>query len=561
MKILLTTLHSKYVHASLALPYLKAYCQDICPDMVIREYSVNEPKEVVLAEIMSLHPQVICFSVYLWNRRATLDLAACIRRIDPAIKIVLGGPEVSFEEDLFFDRFEVDAIIRGEGEIPLRHLLAAWQKDQLPTALAGLQLPTVQNPVDTSLLTSLDAIPSPFQAGLVDLSKGLVYFESSRGCPYSCSFCMSSLDKRVRSFSMERIQADLLLLLQNRVSLIKFVDRTFNYDPARAYELFSFILANNIASQFHFEIGAHLLDEQTLRLLEKVPQGVFQFEIGVQSTLPETLQLVRRQASLEKLEQNIRRLKQRTAVHVHLDLIAGLPGESYQQFLRSVDRTCALGPDHLQLEPVKLLPGAPLRAQVNNWGIRFDPQPPYTILAADSISFDELERIRGIGRLLDLVVNSGRFHHSLNGLQALGLTISTVLEGLDRFWRDNDLYRQGRSLRALYFEVDGYLQKNFSGLELLRLRECLGRDFAGHERVVSGSAPDFFDVKLSAAEVAAVKQCLKAELAHLERQGKIQYFAAAFQHLPDYPAGRTLLLFLYHSKTASGLEVKELAVR
>lgn len=559
MKTLLTTLHSKYVHASLALPCLAAYCGRDCGEIVIEEYTVNEPKESVLAQIVDCRADVICFSVYLWNRLATLELVNCLKRIDPELRIVLGGPEISFENNEFFDAFPADVLVCGEGEIPLHHLLSRWHRGESVEPFPGIMIPGQLNRCEWSLLTSLDAIPSPFSAGLTDLNRGLVYFESSRGCPYSCSFCMSSLDKKVRSFSMERIQRDLLLLIRNRVPLIKFVDRTFNYDSKRSREIFSFILENNISSQFHFEIGAHLLDKETLELLESVPDGVFQFEIGVQSTLPQTLNHVGRVAPLDRLAENVRYLVERTAIHLHLDLIAGLPGENYQHFLKSIDWVYALGSGHLQIEPVKLLPGAPLRKEAERWGIRFDPNPPYTILCSDEMSFDDLERLRGLGRLFDLLINSQRFTYLLDGLISHFGRISLMLADLDSYWREKRFYRQSRSLRDLYLLVDLYLCDRFTGIQSETFRELLARDYAHHERVVVGNVPDFYDIQLSDEETAAVRSRVKEEVRTLERSGKVQYFAAAFHHLEDENK-REIMIFLYVSKTASGLVVKELSL-
>ncbi|SEA12517.1 anaerobic magnesium-protoporphyrin IX monomethyl ester cyclase [Desulfuromusa kysingii] len=557
MLTLLTTLHSKYIHASLALPCLAAYCGDACGEIMIREYSVNEPKEIVLAQIVACEAEVICFSVYLWNRVETLELVACLKRINPQLKIVLGGPEVSFETREFFQHHPVDALICGEGEIPLRRLLSTWQQGQTLPPVAGIQTPEHPEHKDLDLLESLDAIPSPFAAGLVDLTRGLVYYESSRGCPYTCSFCMSSLDDRVRSFSLERIKADLQILMDGRVAKIKFVDRTFNYNKQRTLEIFSFILKHNICSHFHFEIGAHLLDEAALKLLEQVPEETFQFEIGVQSTLPETLQRVGRDASLQSLADNVHFLRSKTNIHLHLDLIAGLPGESYLQFLHSIDWVIGLNAHHLQIEPVKLLPGAPLRLQAQNWGIEYDPSPPYTILKSEQLGFDDLERLRGIGRLLDLFVNSGRFAFVLQKLITHFSRLSLLLEDLDRFWRQSGLYAQSLSLTGQCLAFDRYLQQSFSGAELLAYRELLGRDYAHHQRVVAGSAPEFFNTDLSAEESKAARVRVKQEWEALNRKGKVQYFTAVFYSLPDYP-GRTVLIFLYPVKNATGLQVKEL---
>ncbi len=557
MRTLLTTLHSKYIHASLALPCLATYCRDSCGEILIREYSVNEPKEIVLAQIAAIDADVICFSVYLWNRVATLEIVDCLKRINPVVKIILGGPEVSFEENNFFQKHPVDAVICGEGERPLRSLLSVLEQGVEMPALAGVKMPHFLEDTDQCLLESLDHIPSPFAAGLVDLSRGLVYYESSRGCPYTCSFCMSALDQQVRSFSLERIKSDLKLLMVNRVKNIKFVDRTFNYNQHRSRDIFNFILQNNDCSHFHFEVGAHLLDTATLELLQQVPEGMFQFEIGVQSTLPETLQNVGRQASLERLAENIRFLRKNTKVHLHLDLIAGLPGEDFSQFLNSIDWVSALNAHHLQIEPVKLLPGAPLRLQAKRWGIEYDPNPPYTILKSSDLPFFDLERLRGIGRLLDLFVNSGRFPFLLMRLTADFFRLSLLLESLDRYWRKENLYVQSLSLRDQYMAIDSYLRESFDGNVLAAYRELLGRDYAYHQRVVGGSAPDFFNTELTDEENAAVRGRVKQELEGMKRSGKVQYFAAVFEFMSD-PPQRAVLLYLYPPKNAVGWQVKEL---
>ncbi|SHI47781.1 anaerobic magnesium-protoporphyrin IX monomethyl ester cyclase [Malonomonas rubra DSM 5091] len=556
MRTLLTTLHSKYIHASLALPCLAAFCGDDCGELLIREYTVHEPKESLLAKIIACNADVVAFSVYLWNRQLTLELVNCLKLIDPQLKIVLGGSEISFEPDYFFQQHPVDALICGEGELPLRQLLSAWQRGEDPQLIPGLRLPSAPQENGRSELERLAELPSPFAAGLVNLQRGLVYYESSRGCPYSCSFCMSALDDRVRSFPMPRIFSDLQFLIDAGVKQIKFVDRTFNYSNERSREIFEFILQKNRSSHFHFEIGAHLLDGKTLQLLERVPDDMFQFEIGVQSTLPETLAQIGRTASLEKLEENVRRLRQKENIHLHLDLIAGLPGEGYQHFMASLDRVAALQPHHLQVEPVKLLPGAPLRSQAAELGLKFDPLPPYSILRSPDIDYCQLEKLRGISRLLDLLVNSERFKHLLPLLIESFGGLSACLENLDSFWRSENLYDSPQALRQLAFSLDRYLQKSFSGDVLQRYREALARDYAHQERVVSGSEPSFFDCRINDLEKELVRQRVKQEVELLERSGKVQYFAGRFNSLPEAPDG-CLLIFIYQTKSRKGQKVKE----
>jgi len=561
MRTILATLHSKFIHPSLALPCLAAYCGEACGELRIREFTVHEPKENVLSALLAEDPDVIVFSVYLWNRRETLELVDALAVARPRLRLVLGGPEVSFDGPGLFARHPgLSVLVRGEGEIPMRGLLSAWAKGEEPEGVPRLirrKDGAVAEGPDGPPLADLDALLSPFGLGLVDLGRGFVYLETSRGCPYACSFCMSALDERVRSFSMDRIREDLRLLMDAGVPKVKLVDRTFNYDAARARKIWSFILENNRTSHFHFEIGAHLLDEASLDLLERVPEGMFQFEIGVQSTLPATLDAIGRRASLERLEANVRRLRSAGNIHLHLDLLAGLPGEDYRRFLASIDRVAALEPHHLQIEPVKLLPGSPLRAEAAARGIRFDPNPPYTVLATADLAFADIERLRGISRLFDLTWNSGHFAGFLQGLaQACG-GLSAGLERLQEFWRAQGLFRHPLSRRGLFEHIWDFVRNGFDGEECESLRELLGRDFAASERVVPGKAPGFLDTDLNEAQRAAVRDEARRQTEAVRGRGvKIQHFAARFARLPDLPRPG-VLLFIYRTKTGRGMEVKE----
>lgn len=561
MRTLLTTLHSKFIHPSLALPCLAAYGGFECGELLIREFTVHEPKENILAALLAEAPDVIAFSVYLWNRRETLELVDALALVRPGLRLVLGGPEVSFDDaELFARHGGLTALIRGEGEIPLRALLGAWARGEepgiIPRVLRRDGEELIEGP-DGPLLDPLDELPSPFQLGLVDTGRGFVYLETSRGCPYTCSFCMSALDQRVRSFSMERIRADLDWLLEREIPKIKLVDRTFNYHAERAREVFAYILAHNRNSHFHFEIGAHLLDDATLDLLEQVPAGMFQFEIGVQSTLPETLAAIGRQAPLDRLTENVSRLRRVGNIHLHLDLIAGLPGEGFGDFLASIDRVAALKPHHLQIEPVKLLPGAPLRLQAEDFAIRFDPHPPYTVLATADLNFADLERLRGIGRLMDLTFNSGRCDRFLAGLTEACGGLAAGLTQLEEYWRRTGLFRHPLSQRGIFEGLAAFVAAEFSGKTGEELREQVARDFAHSERVVPGNAPDFFDTVLDGDEERWVREEVRQKQETIKGQGiKLQHFAARFRHLPDHPRP-TLMLFLYYTETGRGLRVED----
>jgi anaerobic magnesium-protoporphyrin IX monomethyl ester cyclase len=557
MRTLLTTLHSKFIHNSLALPCLVAYCGDDCGELLIREFTTHEPRESILAILLSEKPDVVAFSVYLWNRRETLDLVDALSVAQPSIKIILGGPEVSFDgPEIFASHPGITALIHGEGEGPLRDLLTAWQNGQQPEAVQRTTLRNgkkLTSGPDSPPLAQLDTIPSPFLLGLTDLQRGFVYYETSRGCPFRCSFCLSARDNTMRSFSMERIQRDLRLLMDNEVAKIKLVDRTFNYNAKRAREIFSFILQHNRSSHFHFEIAAHLLDDETLTLLQAVPKDMFQFEIGVQSTLESTLDAIDRKVNLKKLEENVHRLLESDCIHLHLDLVAGLPGDSYTSFIDSIDRVIELKPHHLQIEPVKLLPGSPLRDQAEELHIRFDPNPPYTILGSPDFSYDDLQRLQEISRLLDLTYNSGCFDSFLNSLTKAKESFAKGLVWLAREWHKRDLFRFPINRQAIYHNLAQIVRDNIDASLQQHLLDQLAYDYARSERVVINRIPDFFNTTLGPKEMDWAKAIVQNKTELIRGQGvKLQYFVCRFASMDD-----TVYLFLYLTQTGKKMQVEE----
>lgn len=425
MKLLLATLHAKQAHASLALPTLAAVCSDVAGVSIhVGEYTVNERLETILARLVALEADVVAFSCYIWNIGQTLQLAAELKLITPHCYIVLGGPEVSFgSHELMAAHAAIDCIVRGEGEATLVELLPLLAEcpGQPPTddrlaGVCGISFRSGADIVTTperSAIMDLDAFPSPFAAGLVATNKPLVYYETARGCPFSCAFCLSSQEGRVRAYSFARVQSDLALLIDRGVETIKLVDRTFNYDAVRANQLWEFILRRNRTSRFHFEIAADLLTEDNLRLLQRVPADMFRFEIGVQSVAATTLASVARKSDLEKLFANVARLRAETAITLHLDLVAGLPGEDLPGFSRSLGRLLAARPDHIQVEAVKVLKGTAMRKIAREQGYLFSPYPPYRILKNPWLSFADISRIETAAQALERFYNSGRFRATL----------------------------------------------------------------------------------------------------------------------------------------------------
>jgi anaerobic magnesium-protoporphyrin IX monomethyl ester cyclase len=500
MNILLTTLHAKYSHASLALPCLAAGCSDL-PGVavIIREYTVNEPREHLLRLIMSERADMVAFSCYIWNIEKTLRIASDIKKIAPETRIVLGGPEVSFGAfELMHDHPAVDFVIKGEGEAVFRQLVEALA-GQGPERPSYSSLEEIDNlffregrdisagPHSRGYL-QLDSIPSPFEAGLVDMNKPLTYYETSRGCPFSCAFCLSSVEGQVRSYSMERIRRDLLLLMQKEVQQIKLVDRTFNYDARRADEIWSFILEHNHGSHFHFEIAADLLSDTSIDILTRVPTDTFRFEIGVQSASADTLKQVNRTADLGRIFYVIRKLRAETRIELHLDLVAGLPGEDYAAFLTSLQAVAELHPHQIQVEPLKVLKGSPMREIAAREDYYFSATPPYTILRNPWLSYDDIGRIESIGRLLDLFYNHGGFGTALKLLTG-STPLSTVLDRMATTAAGQAL--SGLSSLRLYELFFRLAATCCVAEDTGLLADALFFDFCCHEMPRQGKLPQF----------------------------------------------------------------------
>jgi anaerobic magnesium-protoporphyrin IX monomethyl ester cyclase len=499
MKILLATLHAKYSHASLALPCLAVYCQDI-PEVAItiREWTVNEPREHILRLVMAEQAELIAFSCYIWNIEQVLRIAADIKKIAPHVHIVLGGPEVSFAIfDLMNDNPAVDFVIKGEGEDVFKQLLVTLMQPHSGARNASMAeisnlfyrdgSDIASGPLNGNHL-KLDDLPSPFEAGLVDFSKPLVYYETSRGCPFSCAFCLSSVEGAVRSFGMERIKKDLLFLMGNNVAQIKLVDRTFNYDAARADNIWRFILDHNKNSHFHFEISADLLTDSNIDLLTQVPENTFRFEIGIQSASQTVLEQVKRTADLQRAFTNIRRLLTETKIEIHLDLIAGLPGEGYDDFLASLQTVAALQPHEIQIEPLKLLKGAPMRAIGRDNGYSFSESPPYTLLNNPWLSFADICRIETIGRLLDLFSKHGGFKTAFQAMERHN-HLAATLDMMSRQAGNENL--SSLSCRRVFELFARLTAHQLPATERQLLHDALFFDFCKSEMPLMGRLPEF----------------------------------------------------------------------
>ncbi|MBT0663614.1 B12-binding domain-containing radical SAM protein [Geobacter pelophilus] len=570
MKILLTTLHAKYAHASLALPSLLAACEGISGmTPVIREFTVNERLDTILRTLVAEEAQAVAFSCYIWNIELTLKLVADLKLIAPGTFIILGGPEVSFDPvEQLSQNPGVDCIVCGEGEASFRELASLLASSPLPlpgdelAAIAGLCCRLGEEIVTTGERQqpgNLDMLPSPFQAQLVNLSKPLVYYETARGCPFSCAFCISSLEKGVRSYSMPRIKQDLGLLMAQQVQTIKFVDRTFNYDASRADDIWEFILANNRGSRFHFEIAADLLTESNLAVLAKVPADCFNFEIGVQSTSKETLDQVSRKTDLKKLFANVGRLRRQTAVELHLDLVAGLPGEDLSGFLASLQTLMEAWPHHIQVELLKVLKGSPMRSIAEKHGYAYSAAPPYRIHHTPWLGFGDVVRIETIAELIERIYNSGRFATTLRCV-AETMPLSRFFAELAAHWGDS-LQLTGQ-LSPLYQSLWDFMEGNLPQETLPLLHDALRYDFclAGYP---TGTLPGFFTIHEAEASPTADRLSMPeiARLLQLPKSCRIRTFTGSFHHdfrTKPWTDNPITLTFVYWTVTNNKTEISVL---
>lgn len=476
MKVLLTTLNSKFIHSNLAIRYLAAYCHDLPVQMELTEFNINQQQDYILAQIYKATPDIIGFSCYIWNIEPTLELCSNLRKVLPQVRIVLGGPEVSFDaETLMIDHPYINHIVRGEGEATFREFLVSLLhlEQDADTKSAGWAIPGLTSRIkqqiisgpERPLIANLDEIPSPFLKGVdtgEDFANKLVYYESSRGCPFNCQYCLSSTFRGVRTFSMERIKEDLSRLINAEVAKVKFVDRTFNFDPKHALQILRFLLESPQKTTFHFEITAHLMTDELLELLKEAPVGLFQFEIGVQSTHQPTLRAIKRADDFVRLQEVVQVVAGYRNIHLHLDLIAGLPGEDYLQFQQSFNDVFKLHPDDLQLGFLKLLKGSGIRQDAEKYGYRYTDRAPYEILSNDLLSFGELLELKMVEDLLETYYNSHKFELSLDFIikRCYGRQPFNFFKNLKDYWEEQGYHHRPHKDVTLYQILqEFYVQK------------------------------------------------------------------------------------------------------
>ena len=438
MKILLAACNAKYIHSNPAVYDLKAYAAAYKDSVQIKEFTINQPKDEIMKEIYRSGADVVCFSCYIWNISFVRELIRDLKKILPDTAFWAGGPEVSFHAKNFLeDMPQVTGIMKGEGEETFLALAGYYLegKGRLEE-ISGIVFRKENKIVDNGFREPVDLDRIPFiYENPENFENRIIYYESSRGCPFSCSYCLSSIDRKLRFRSLSLVKKELQFFLDHRVPQVKFVDRTFNCRHEHAMEIWKYILEHdNGVTNFHFEVSADLFREDELELISRMRPGLIQLEIGVQSANPETLEAVHRKTDLEKLRRNVEKIRSFHSVHQHLDLIAGLPCEDYESFRRSFDFVYSMKPDQLQLGFLKVLKGSLMEEKAREYGITCKSLEPYEVLSTRWISYEEILKLKTVESMVEVYYNSGQFQYTLNWLMGFWEDAFSFYEDLGRFY-------------------------------------------------------------------------------------------------------------------------------
>ncbi|MBQ7900339.1 MAG: B12-binding domain-containing radical SAM protein [Clostridia bacterium] len=476
MKFLLAAINAKYIHSSLAVRCIHRAVKDDF-DVEMCEYTINDSMSHILAGIYRAKADVVAFSCYIWNFSMVLTLCDNLKKASPDTMIVLGGPEVSYSPvEILQKHSSPDAVVIGEGEVTVHELFEALENRKGLSDIRGIAYRHGGGVVQNSHrepVSYLDDLPFVYDDTIDTYKNHIIYYESSRGCPFSCSYCLSGERGRVRFLSMERVKKDIDFFVAHKVPLVKFVDRTFNADKARAKEIFKYIIDTAADTKFHMELAGDLLDDETIQLLSTAPPDIMQFEIGVQTTNTQTMDAINRKIRWEPLADNIRKLMANGNIHVHLDLIAGLPHEDLQSFKRSFNDVMALGADVLQLGFLKILDGSAIKEQTDKYGYRYTTNAPYEIISNNFISYDEILFLHEFEDVFERYYNNGGFDKSMKVLfDAYDNNYFALFEDITRCFTKNNLFDISLSKQRLYD-----ILHDFAESKKIDITECLKFDY------------------------------------------------------------------------------------
>lgn len=487
-KVILAALNAKYIHSNLALRYLSRFQNNNQKHHVeTMEFTINQRLDFIAEELFRKQPDVVLFSCYIWNVEMLRQLCPILKKIMPDCVIGFGGLEVSYESETFLrENPAVDFVMRGEGELVftkyLEHLDAGnpatlGEIESLTYRQNGEIFSTPQmHPMDLALL------PFPYEDDFSDVQNQIIYYESSRGCPYHCGYCLSSVENGVRFVPLDKVLPDLQKFLDKNVPQVKFIDRTFNCKKSHAMAIWKYLHEHdNGVTNFHFEITADLIDQETIDFLKTVRKGLFQFEIGVQSTNPQTIRAINRNVDFAALSEIVQQIKDGGNIHQHLDLIAGLPYEDYDSFGRSFNDVYALHPEQLQLGFLKVLKGSMLHQKQKEFEIVYHDTAPYEVLTTHELPYADTLRLKYVEEMVETYYNSGRFLHTLAYLVPLYESPFAFFEALSQFWVGENYHYLGVSRMGLFDVLWRFVEQN-PKVDKRKLQWEMKFDIALHEK-------------------------------------------------------------------------------
>ena len=530
MKILLVAINAKYIHSNLAVYCLKAYAeknmpQDVNVQIELAEYTINQNRDEILKDIYRRQAEMVCFSCYIWNLDYVESMIRDVKKVMEDVIIWVGGPEVSYDSRETLGRLpELTGVMKGEGEKTFAKLCEVYGKRSETSELSLEQIDGITFRCPDGTICErpwrepMDLSEVPFvYHDMKKFENKIIYYETSRGCPFSCSYCLSSIDKRLRFRSLDLVFGELQFFLDHKVPQVKFVDRTFNCKHDHAMAIWKYIHEHdNGITNFHFEVAADLLNDEEIRLIRQMRPGLIQLEIGVQSTNTDTIREIRRTMRLEEVREHVARIKEKGNIHQHLDLIAGLPYEDIKSFRKSFDDVYSMRPDQLQLGFLKVLKGSHMQEMQQVYELRYKDEPPYEVLSTKWLPYSDVIELKGIEEMVEIYYNSGQFTHVVEALVENYVSAYQMYRDLWQYYEDHDYMGIQHRRSARYEIVLDFVKEKYPEQADV-MRELLTYDYYLREN--AKSRPEF------AGEDATDKRFVRAFYEEEEKERK---------HLPGY---------------------------
>ena len=578
MKYLLVAVNAKYIHSNLAVYSLKTYGEKYGlsrgrdnVEIEIAEYTINQYKEEILSDIYMRKPDVIGFSCYIWNIVLIKDVIKDFKKICPNVKIWVGGPEVSYNmEQVLRDNGSIDYVMYGEGEKIFKEVIEAYSRNSLEESLSdikGLAYRQDGNIIINSPMPLIDMSSIPFTYNdMKEFENKIIYYETSRGCPFSCSYCLSSVEKKLRFRDIDIVKKELKFFIDNNTKQVKFVDRTFNCNHSHAMEIWKFIKENdNGITNFHFEIAADIMTKEEIELISTMRQGLIQLEIGVQSVNLDTLSAINRKTAIQKIADVTKKIKSYGNIHQHLDLIAGLPYEDYESFKHSFNVVYAMKPDQLQLGFLKVLHGSEMEMRASEFGIVYSDKPPYEVLKTKWIGFDEILKLKAVESVVEIYYNSFQFSNTIKYLESCFESAFDMFFELGMFYNEKSSNGEKHSRVARYeilLEFINKYRKN-TGKKLgmwtdeLSFSQLLTLDFYLREN--AKNRPPFSQDNSKYKNI--IKDFYKSEMAREKLPGYEDYDSRQLERMTHMEVfslcGKNIyVLFDYENRNALSKEAK-----